>query len=173
LDGVKANLIKAHSGPEAVRLLREVTCAVVLMDVRMPKMDGYETARLIRSYEHTRHVPIIFVTAHDASDSVVLQAYKDGAADHLFKPLVPVVLRSKVESFVEVFRQSGRIRQLERQEFLHQLEAQRQQLKLERLREQMEHQQRLAEALAESARHKDEFLAMLAHELRSPLAPIL
>src|SRR4029077_11727489 len=102
VDGVDARLVKARSGEEALRLLLADDFAVVLMDVRMPNLNGYETARLMRSREQTRHIPIIFVTAHDASDSVVLQAYKDGAADHLLKPLVPVVLRSKVENFVEV-----------------------------------------------------------------------
>src|SRR5204863_7833305 len=67
-----------------------------------PGLDGYETARLIRGRDRCRHVPIIFVTAHESPEDVVVQAFRDGAADHLTKPLVPDVLRAKVRSYLEL-----------------------------------------------------------------------
>ncbi len=165
LQGVKANLVRAQSGDEALRQVLEHDFAVILMDVRMPGLDGYETARLIRSRERSRQTPLIFITAHETSDAVVLQAFKDGAADHLIKPLVPDILRAKVAGFVElsqkeeqIRRQAEALRELERRQFDHRLTEEKQRWELERLREE--------------TRHKDEFLAILGHELRNPLAPL-
>src|SRR5207248_10347686 len=89
LRDLGAVLVKAGSGEEALRRLLAEDFAVILMDVRMPGLDGYETARLIRGRDRCRHVPIIFVTAHESPEDVVVQAFRDGAADHLTKPLVP------------------------------------------------------------------------------------
>ncbi len=102
LHDLGAVLVKAGSGEEALRRLLAEDYAVILMDVRMPGLDGYETARLIRGRDRCRHVPIIFVTAHESPEDVVVQAYKDGAADHLTKPLVPDALRAKVRSYLEL-----------------------------------------------------------------------
>ena len=110
LQDVDATLVTARSGEEALKRLLDEDFAAVLLDVRMPGIDGYETARLIRSRDRSRHTPIIFLTAHETSEAVVMQAYKDGAADHLVKPLVPTVLRAKVAGFVELFRLAEQIR---------------------------------------------------------------
>src|SRR3954452_6022331 len=97
-------LVKATSGEEALRLLLDEDFAVILLDVRMPGLDGFETAQLIRSRDRSRHTPIIFVTAHDDPRVSAEQAYALGAVDYLVKPFVPVILRAKVTGFIELFQ---------------------------------------------------------------------
>ncbi|HLU65207.1 MAG TPA: response regulator, partial [Kofleriaceae bacterium] len=94
LEGLSLNLVKASSGPEALRCLLERDVALILLDVQMPAMDGYETARLIRARRRNQHVPIIFITAFDRTDEQVIEAYRLGAVDFLFKPVEPEVLRA-------------------------------------------------------------------------------
>jgi PAS domain S-box-containing protein len=117
------NLVKAGSGEEALRHLLKEDFAVILLDVRMEGLDGFQTARMIRGRDRTRHTPILFVTACETSASSVAEAYRLGAVDYLVKPLVPEVLRAKVAGFVELHRRAERIRQLERQELEHRLAA--------------------------------------------------
>jgi PAS domain S-box-containing protein len=124
------NLVTARSGDEALRCLLRDDFAVVLLDVQMQGLDGFETAKLIRGRPRSRHTPIIFLTAYDSSDFTPDQAYALGAVDFLVKPIVPVILRAKVAVFVELFqqtrqveRQAERLRQLERQAFEQQLAA--------------------------------------------------
>src|SRR5438132_11869369 len=90
------NLVKAHSGEEALRRLLPDDFAVILLDVQMHGLDGFETARLIRDREKSRHTPIIFLTAYEDNRLPVEQAYALGAVDYLVKPLIPVILRAKV-----------------------------------------------------------------------------
>ena len=92
---------RQRSGDEALRALLKEDFAVILLDVQMPGLDGFETAELIRARDRTRSVPIIFVTAISKEPHHVFRGYETGAVDYLFKPLDPVVLRSKVEVFVE------------------------------------------------------------------------
>lgn len=106
-------LVRAGSGQEALRRLRDADFAAVLLDVRMPGMDGFETARLIRAQRRSRRTPIIFVTA-DASDLSVEEAYAMGAVDFLTKPLVPSVLKAKVAFFVELHRSRQELQAAER-----------------------------------------------------------
>ena len=187
LANLASRVVKASSGEEALRHLLHEDFAVILLDVNMPMLDGFETARLIRARQRTRHVPIIFVTGYDRQDDEVLEGYSLGAVDFLFKPIVPEVLRAKVGVFVELKRRSDEIsrqtellRQHERLEHQRRLEEERQRWESDLLRRQMEEQRRLAsevarvnEQLKEADRRKDEFIAMLAHELRNPLAPIV
>jgi signal transduction histidine kinase len=141
-------LLKARSGTEALELLLQYDVALAILDVQMPEMDGYELAELMRGTERTRRVPIIFVTAGAADRQRRFRGYETGAVDFLNKPIEPDVLRSKASVFFELYQQR------------HQIAAHRDELKA------------YAEALMEADRRKDEFLAMLAHELRNPLAPI-
>src|SRR6267143_2063781 len=90
------NLVKAESGPEALAALYGHDFAVILLDVQMPVMDGFETARLIRKYAPARETPIIFVTAINKDSHHISRGYESGAIDYLFKPVDPVVLRAKV-----------------------------------------------------------------------------
>jgi PAS domain S-box-containing protein len=106
-------LVRASSGQEALRRLRDADFAAVLLDVRMPGMDGFETARLIRAQRRSRRTPIIFVTA-DASDLSVEEAYAMGAVDFLTKPIVAAVLKAKLAFFVELHRSRQELQAAER-----------------------------------------------------------
>src|SRR5579884_2768049 len=107
------NLVPAGSAEEALQLLSEGDFAVVLLAVQMPELDGFATARLIRSREHARHTPIIFLAEGGDSNLPVEQAYALGAVDYLVKPLVPIILRAKVAGFVELAHKTERLRQME------------------------------------------------------------
>jgi PAS domain S-box-containing protein len=117
LESLGQHLVDAHSGEEALRLLAERDFAVVLLDVQMHGMDGYETAQLIRSHERSRHTPIIFLTAHEDNRFPVEHAYALGAVDYLVKPLVPKILLCKVGIFVELFQKTRQVQELQRQKF--------------------------------------------------------
>lgn len=95
-------IVCARSGQEALRLLLNDDFAVILLDVRMPGMDGYETASFIRGRKHTSHLPIIFLSAVDQDDTHLFRGYAAGAVDYVFKPIEPTVLRAKVSVFIEL-----------------------------------------------------------------------
>src|SRR5687768_10609601 len=104
LAGVGGKLVRAHSGPEALKKLLAQDFAVILLDVQMPGMDGFETATFIRQRDRSRHTPIIFVTAYDRSEAAVVKGYSVGAVDFLFKPIVPEILKGKVTAFIDLFQ---------------------------------------------------------------------
>ncbi|HTU89566.1 MAG TPA: response regulator [Gemmataceae bacterium] len=114
LQPLGQELIKARSGEEALRLLLQNDFAVVLLDIRLGAMDGFEVAQCIRSQERSKHTPIIFVTAFESEDFSPAQAYTLGAVDYLVKPLVPQILRAKVEVFIELHQRTEQVRQLQR-----------------------------------------------------------
>jgi signal transduction histidine kinase len=145
-DGL--TLLKARSGDEALELLLQYDVALALVDVQMPGLNGFELAELMRGNERTRHVPIIFVTAGSADTQWRFRGYEARAVDFIHKPIEPDILRSKVGVFFDLYQQ--------RQQIAEQRDA----LKCQ------------ADALQEADRRKDEFLALLAHELRNPLAPL-
>lgn len=112
LQAPDRNLVRASSGEEALKYLLDEDAAVILLDVHMPKIDGFETAALIRGRERSRNVPIIFLTAHDSvGDSNVSQGYSLGAVDYIIKPIDPEALKSKVSVFVELYRKTEQIKQ--------------------------------------------------------------
>ncbi len=104
------NIITAKSGNDALSLILEHDFALVLLDVQMPDMDGFETAELMRGNEETRHIPIIFVTAISKDHKHVFKGYESGAVDYLFKPLDPYILQGKVNVFLELHRQSAALK---------------------------------------------------------------
>ncbi len=104
LEGPDRVLHKAYSGNEALMLLLKHRFALVLLDVQMPRMDGFEVAELMRANKKIQKVPIIFVTAISKEKKYVFKGYECGAVDYLFKPIEPVVLRSKVNFFMELDR---------------------------------------------------------------------
>ncbi|HEX2056202.1 MAG TPA: response regulator [Nitrospiraceae bacterium] len=110
LAGPGRVVIKADSGQEALRQVLRNEFAVILLDVRMPRVDGFETAELIRQREQSRYVPIIFLSAVDKLDEDVFRGLATGAVDYLFKPVVPEVLQSKVSVFVELYRMRERVK---------------------------------------------------------------
>lgn len=110
LNELRQNIVVAKSGKEALRHLLTTEFAVILLDVSMPGMDGFETAGLIRQRPATEHTPIIFVTSMNQSENSISRGYELGAVDYILSPIVPNVLRSKVAVFVELFRRTEQIR---------------------------------------------------------------
>ena len=188
-------LVRASSGNEALRLTLKQDFALVLLDVQMPEMDGFETAGLMRANSKTRHVPIIFVTAGMKDLQFQFKGYDAGAVDYLAKPIEPLFLRSKVRIFSELYRQrcendlyKNHLEELVElkianlQESKEELIDQNDQLLAteEMLRVQIrefEISQKLlqeAKLAAESASYaKSQFLAIMSHELRTPMNGIL
>ncbi len=115
LEPTGFRLVRARSGDEALKALLRDEFAAILLDVQMPGIDGFETAQLIRARERTRSVPIIFVTAISTTDEHVFRGYGSGAVDYLFKPVDPVVLRSKVEVFGELYERGRALAEREEQ----------------------------------------------------------
>jgi signal transduction histidine kinase/BarA-like signal transduction histidine kinase len=105
LENPEINLIKTTSGNDALASLLDNEVALVLLDVQMPEMDGYETAQLMRAKDSTKFIPIIFVTAINKEQQYIFKGYSHGAVDYLFKPVDPDILRSKVNVFIELYRQ--------------------------------------------------------------------
>jgi signal transduction histidine kinase len=160
------NLIQASSGKEALEHLLRTDIAVVLIDVCMPELDGFELATMIREHPRYQRTAIIFVSAVHLTDIDRLRGFECGAVDYVGVPVEPEILRARVGVFADLHRKT---RQLE---WLNQ-ELERR--VAERTSELTAAAARLREseaALRDRDRRKDEFLAMLAHELRNPLAPI-
>jgi signal transduction histidine kinase len=153
------NLIKVASATEALDCLLRHDVAVVLVDVVMPELDGYELAAMIRQHPRFQQTSIIFVSALMLTDLDRLRGYECGAVDYVPVPVVPEILRAKVSVFAELYRKT---RALER------LNAELEQ----RVADRTAALEATTAALQEADRRKDEFLAILAHELRNPLAPI-
>ncbi len=140
--------LKARSGDEALELLLVHDVALALLDVQMPGMDGFQLAEFMRGNVNVRHIPIIFVTAGSADLQRRFRGYEAGAVDFIQKPIEADILRSKAKVFIDLYRQ--------RMESL----AQRDELKA------------YANALREADRRKNDFIAMLGHELRNPIMAI-
>ncbi|HVT39140.1 MAG TPA: response regulator [Gemmatimonadaceae bacterium] len=166
LSSLGENLVKANSGKEALEQLLRSEFTVVLMDVSMPELDGYELAEIIRQHPRHQRTAIIFVSAVHLTDLDRLKGYESGAVDYVSVPVIPELLRAKVSVFTELYRKRRDSERLNREleervaERTAELEA-----STARLVE-------LTDRLREADRRKDEFLALLAHELRNPLAPV-
>ena len=106
LSDLGQNLVMAHSGREALKEVLKEDFAVILMDVQMPGMNGFETAALIRARERSQYTPILFLTAVNKSDAHVSTGYSVGAVDYVFKPFQPEILKAKVSAFVELCRKT-------------------------------------------------------------------
>src|ERR1051325_7525111 len=111
-------VVPAKSGEEALRHLLKGEFAVILLDVYMPGMDGYETAQIIRAREQTKRIPIVFLSAVNKEKEHLMRGYSMGAVDYVFKPVEPVVLRSKVAVFVDLYLMTREIQRKARQEQL-------------------------------------------------------
>ena len=109
LEDLDCNLIRANSGQQALGTLLKKDVSLVLLDVQMPEMDGFEVAALMRNNPKTKNIPILFVTAISKEQKYVHQGYKAGAVDYLFKPIEPLILKSKVNFFLELDRQKRRL----------------------------------------------------------------
>ena len=199
LEPLGHNLVAVNSGLEALDALMKQEFAVVLLDVKMPGMDGFETAELIHDHPRFETIPIIFVTGVHVTEFDRLKGYKAGAIDYVYIPVVPEILRSKVAVLVELYRQApraagrqqgaGRVEQARsrrpttrcRSEKTRELEElnghlQRANDELSRSNQSLEteirERTRAENMLKEAVVKRDEFLAMLSHELRNPLSPL-
>ncbi len=190
LEPLGQHLVRAGSGEEALRRLLARDFALILLDVQMPGMNGFETAQLIKARERSRDIPIIFLTAISKEEVYVVRGYEAGAVDYVFKPFNPDVLRSKVAVFVELHhrreqlaRQERALRDAERRELdlehrarllAHEAESA---ARLERVNAQLEatnatlaaRQEELERALDVRSR----FYTSMSHELRTPLNAII
>ena len=191
LEPLGEELVEASSGLDALKRLMEDDFALILLDVNMPGMDGFETASMIHQHPRFERTPIIFVTAVNVTDMDRLRGYKLGAVDYVMVPVIPEILRSKVVVLAELHR-----KRLELESTNSKLAAANQALQAEQARElevlneslrkanaalgaqnvalhdEIAERTRAELALREADRRKDEFLATLAHELRNPLAPL-
>jgi PAS domain S-box-containing protein len=131
LDSLQENVMLVQSGEEALRQLLRLEFAVVLLDVQMPGMDGFETAEFIRQRKSSRFTPIIFVTAYDEKDAQLARSYSLGAVDYIRTPVVPEILRSKVRVFVDLYKKSEALRLLTKAEHQRQLDEAQEKLEAE------------------------------------------
>jgi signal transduction histidine kinase len=146
------NLVKAYSGEEALRILLRQDFALILLDVNMPGMDGFETAQMIRKRRSLEHIPIIFVTALSTTDADVFKGYQFGAVDYILTPIIPDILRTKVGVFIELWKQRREL-----------------QSRAEALRMANEDLAQRAHQLSVANRELESFCYTIAHDLRAPL----
>ena len=180
LDDPGYRLVRANSGDEALLALMAEEFAVLVLDVRMPGMTGFELAQMIRDRRKTARVPIIFLTAYYNEDQHVLEGYGSGGVDYLHKPVNAAVLRSKVAVFAELHRKERALEVANRALLAEVGDRRFAEARLSELNETLDRRVtertaalQVSEAqLRDAAQRKDEFLATLAHELRNPLAPV-
>ena len=159
LESPQYRLLRAQDADRALRLLLENDVAAIVLDIKMPQVDGFELAQMIKNTRRFRETPIVFLTAHLIDDQNVIAGYDAGAVDYLTKPVNSQVLKHKIAVFAELFRKTRELAELNEK-----LE--------ERVKERTLELERSEAALRAAAQQKDEFLAILAHELRNPLGPL-
>jgi len=183
LEPLGQSLVRANSGPEALKQVLASEFAAILLDVQMPGMNGFEVAEIIKSREKSRTIPIIFLSAISKEDAYVFKGYSMGAVDYVFKPFNPDVLRSKVAVFVDLYLKQREIqrqgdllresqkRELELEHRTSLLEAEaRSAAKLSQMNDEL-HRRQVALEQAMGARNR--FYASMSHELRTPINAVI
>ena len=174
LQPFSLRLVTCGSGEEALTRWEDEDFALVLMDVRLPGLDGIETARRLRAQAKLRPMPLIFLTGAEREEASIADGYDTGGVDWLRKPVDPRVLRAKVGVFVELYREREALRQQQlalRERAREVLEAKRERSEARRQRAEAE-RERLVVELREAVRLRDEFLSVASHELRTPMTPL-
>ena len=172
LEQLGQTLVVANSGEDALQHLLHDDFAVILLDVNMPDMDGYEVAGYVRARKRTRHIPIVFLTALYRDDTHLLQAYSAGAVDMVFKPVDPLILRSKVQVFVDLYLKQAEISR--EAELRHRLQEENFRVRAEKLsteqalRRSQEHQ----EAMAKAEAHQRTLIEELNHRVKNMLTVV-
>src|ERR1041385_1435710 len=152
-------LMRAQDADRALHLLLSHDVAAIVLDIKMPGVSGFELAQMIKNTKRFRETPIVFLTAYMVDDQHVIAGYGAGAVDYLTKPVNPQILRLKIAVFAELFRKTRELAELNET-----LET--------RVRDRTAELERSESLLRAAGSQKDEFLAILAHELRDPLAPL-
>ena len=153
------SLLRAENADQALRLLLEHDVAAIVLDIKMPGVSGFELAQMIKNTKRFRETPIVFLTAYMVDDQHIIAGYGAGAVDYLTKPVNPQILRHKIAVFADLFRKTRALAELN--ETLEQ-----------RVKDRTGELERSEALLRAAGSQKDEFLAILAHELRNPLAPL-
>src|SRR6266568_3046451 len=195
LSGSDRNVVPVGSGKEALRQILKTQFAIVLLDIRMPEMDGFETAALIRKLRRSRHTPIVFLTAAADDAQSISRGYEVGAVDYIPKPVDPDILKSKVAVFVDLYTKSAELAT----QIIRRKSAERELSKVnedldtkirertasliaanELLRKEIEMRERAEEALHKAKQAaeavnlaKSEFLANMSHEIRTPMNAVI
>lgn len=198
LENLGHTMVRAQSGTEALGKLMEMEFAAILLDVSMPDMDGFETAELIRNHPRFEETPIIFVTGLHVTDLDQRKGYAMGAVDYVQIPVIPEILRGKVQALVQLYMQRAELTRLNQKLALANAELAKahEELKAQNMRElqqlnqtlelanaeltaansrltrEIAERERAEQALSQSMKRKDEYIAILAHELRNPLSAI-
>lgn len=198
LAGLGHHLVRAQSGKEALGKLMMMEFAAILLDVSMPEMDGFETAELIRNHPRFEETPIIFVTGLHVTDLDQRKGYAMGAVDYVQIPVIPEILRGKVQALVQLYLQRAELSRLNQKLAVANTELAKahEELKAQNMRDlqllnqtleqanaelqatnakltqQIAERERAEQALSQSIKRKDEYIAILAHELRNPLSAI-
>ena len=171
-------IVKANSGRAALKiLLNEHDFSLILMDVRMPDMSGFETATIIYQRDKLKHIPIIFITAHHSDEDHIFQAYQSGGVDYIYKPIKPELLRAKVSVFVELYRKTNQLLSQEKklvaankllQKEIEERKAIEQQIRM--LNKQLQENNTSLKAINEEL---DRFAFVASHDLQEPLRKIM
>lgn len=170
-------LVKANSGRQALKiLLKEFDFALILMDVKMPNLNGFETASLIYEREKLKHIPIIFITANNYGDENIFKGYKAGAVDYIYKPINQDLLRAKVSVFIELYKKNHQLLAQERKLIAINRNLENE-IKERKISEQKVHElnsqllKNIAQ-LEDANKELDRFAFMASHDLQEPLRKI-